>query len=69
MLGLGAHRSGGVPGGGLDAGSCGHTRVLPAQQMFKKHLLGARLDERLRTQVSNAGPVLEKQLKGGRAMN
>ena len=46
--------------------SCGHTRVLPAQQMFKKHLLGARLDERLRTQVSNAGLVLEKVLIEGK---
>ena len=39
---------------------------LPAQRMFVKHLLGARLDQRLRTQVSNAGQVLKKLLVEGR---
>ena len=37
-----------------------------ARRMFKKHLLGARLDQRLRTQVSNAGQVLKKLLHEGR---
>ena len=39
---------------------------LPAQWMFVKHLLGARLDQRLRTQVSNARQVLKKLLVEGR---
>ena len=49
----------------------GHWELQPhmgllAQRMFMKHLLGARLDQRLRTQVSNAGQVLKKLLHEGR---
>lgn len=37
-----------------------------AQRMFKKHLLGARLDQRLRTWESKVPPALEKLLVEGR---
>ena len=37
-----------------------------ARRMFKKHLLGARLDQRLRTWVSKVLPALEELLVEGR---
>ena len=44
----------------MDTRSCGHTWALPAPRMFMKHLLWARLDQRLSTRVSKAWPILGK---------
>ena len=59
---LGAHQGGRAQGGGLDPRSCGHL----SSAMFKKHLLRARLDQRLRTRVSKVLLVLEKLLIVGK---